>query len=198
MRTLQHHLDAPRDTPDDMAQLLAILRAEPEASMSQDDIWRRHYREVQRRIREIGVQHDLFGASPVTRYRRHSPAPEAERPSIETIDEKLLRIEGDPLATFGPERSDRPGFLSSQVKQAIVRNASNWLTVRSRVRLVDAPTPVDPQFGTWKHIGREGVVWRLCGRPFDDHVRIFLDPVGGERTEKIVFVEVRDLEYIPC
>lgn len=44
--------------------------------------------------------------------------------------------------------------------------------------------------------GREGVVWRLCGAPFDDHCYVFFDAVGAERTAKIELTELRDLEPV--
>src|SRR3546814_9450098 len=62
------------------------------------------------------------------------------------------------------------------------------------VRISDGPGPVDPQYGPYRSIGREGVVWRLCSSVFADHCRVFLDPVGAERAEKIVFIEIRDIE----
>ena len=64
------------------------------------------------------------------------------------------------------------------------------------MRIVDGPGPVDPSFGGYRFIGREGVVYRLCSPVFAERVYIFLDPVGAERAEKIAFVELRDVEPI--
>ena len=63
------------------------------------------------------------------------------------------------------------------------------------MRLVDAPGSVDPAFGIQRFLGRFGVIWRLC-RSFDDHCYVFFDPVGGERTAKIEFAELCDLEPV--
>lgn len=181
-------------SPEEFAELLAIVRSEPDrAPLTEDDRWRRDYAEEQRRKRIIGQQQDLFGAATTVHYRRNAPAPEVERPSVETIDAKMKRIAGDPLATFGPPRSDRPSYLSPDAKAAVIAAASNWLRVRQRVRIVDAPGTVDPAFGPQLFLGRSGVVWRLCSGAFADHCYVFLDPVGGERTQKVAFVELRDL-----
>lgn len=75
----------------------------------------------------------------------------------------------------------------------MISGAANWLYVSQRVRIIDGPGPVDPQYGPYRFIGREGVVWRLCSSVFADHCRVFLDPVGAERSEKIVFIEIRDI-----
>ncbi|WP_242121197.1 hypothetical protein [Sphingomonas lacusdianchii] len=179
-------------------ELMAIVRGQPdrEQPLDPDDLWRREYLEQQRRNLVVGYQPDLFSKNTVTHYWRHAPAPDVERPPVETIEAKMERIRGDPLATFGPPRADRPAFLSGEQKAEIVRNAANWLRVRQRVRIVDAPGTVDPAFGPQRFLGRAGVVWRLCSRTFAERCYVFLDPVGGERTHKIEMVELRDLEPI--
>lgn len=176
-------------------EFLAYLAALDEAQQptTPDQLWRAAYREEMRQRRIVGYQPDLFGRDPVTHYRRHRPAAEFPRPPIEPIADKLARIEGDPPATFGPPRADRPAYLSSDAKAAIINGAANWLHVGQRVKIVDGPGPVDPEYGPYRFIGREGVVWRLCSTVFADHCRVFLDPVGAERSEKIVSVELRDL-----
>ena len=176
--------------------LLAIVRSDQERPLSDDDRWRRTYQEDQRRKRVVGYQQDLFHARAITHFRHNAPAPEVERPPVETIEAKLERIKDDPLATYGPLRSDRPAFLTQAERASIVRSAANWLRVRQRVRIVDAPGSVDPAFGPQRFLGRVGVVWRLCAGTFADHCYVFLDPVGGERTDKIAMVELRDLEPI--
>lgn len=176
-------------------ELMAIVRARPDqaAAFTDEDRWRRDYQADQEQRRVIGYQQDLFAAATVTRYHRHRPAPPWDRTPDETIAKKLNRIVGDPLATFGPERSDRPSILTTAEKAAIVARAANWLRVGQRVRLVDAPGSVDPAFGIQRYLGRSGVVWRLC-RSFHDHCYVFFDPVGGERRAKIEFTELRDLD----
>lgn len=115
---------------------------------------------------------------------------------MESIEAKLERTRNDPFATFGPERADRPAYLSSDDKAAILQGAANWLRIRQRVRIVDAPGAVDPAYGPHLFLGREGVIWKLCNGTFADHCYVFLDPVGAERTAKIRMVEVRDIEPI--
>ncbi|WP_157134785.1 hypothetical protein [Sphingomonas sp. PAMC 26605] len=175
---------------------MAIVRAPPEKPrpLTNEDLWRREYLADQERRRIIGYQPDLSTAKPVTRYHRHRQAPSWDRTPDETLEDKLERIAGDPLATFGPLRGDRPAHLTPTEKAEIVAKAANWLRVSQRVRLVDAPGAVDPAFGVQRYLGRYGVVWRLCGSPFNDHCYVFFDPIGGERTAKIELAELRDLE----
>jgi hypothetical protein len=106
----------------------------------------------------------------------------------DTIEAKLERIAGDPSATFGPPRSDRPAILTKAERAAIVARAANWLRVRQRVCLIDAPGSVDPTYGIHRFLGRAGVVWWLC-RGFDNHCYVFFNPVEGERKAKIEFVD---------
>lgn len=179
---------------DEFAELMAIVRdqATPEP-LSDDDRWRADYAEEQRRRRIVGYQQDLFTSTAITHYRRSPAAPIVERSPIEKVAAKLERIRGDPFATFGPPRSDRPSILTQRQKRTIVSGAANWLNVRQRVMLVDAPGSVDPAFGIQRYLGRRGVIWRLCGSTFADHCYVFFDAVGAERTAKIHMVEVRDL-----
>lgn len=70
----------------------------------------------------------------------------------------------------------------------MIASAANWLRTRQRVQIsADSPQ---------RYAGREGVVWRLCSPVFADMVYVNLDLVGNERTEKLAFVEVRDVEPI--
>lgn len=176
--------------------LMAIARGEDRAEpiLSAEDVWRRDYAEEQRQKRIVGYQQDLFGRDTITHYHRHAPPPQVDRPPVETVEAKLERIKGDPFATFGPPRPDRPGMLTADERARTVAGAANWLRVGQRVRLADAPGSVDPAFGIQRFLGRAGVVWRLCTGTFADHCYVFFDPVGGERTAKIEFVELRDLE----
>lgn len=179
-------------------ETMALLRTPPETAkaLTDEDRWRRDYQAEQERRRVVGYQQDLFADKVTTHYHRHLPAPSWDRPPDETIEDKLDRIAGDPLATFGPKRSDPPAHLTASEKAAIVAKAANWLHVGQRVRLVDAPGSVDPAFGIQRYLGRSGVVWRCC-RTFRDHCYVFFDPVGGERTAKIELAELRDLQPIP-
>ena len=180
------------------ADLIAIVRHQEEPRpLSDDDRWRAAYAEEQRRQRIVGYQQDLVSSVAITHYRRSPAAPIVERPPVETVAAKLERIKGDPFATFGPPRSDRPSMLNQRQRRSIVRGAANWLNVRQRVTLVDAPGSVDPAFGIQRYLGRHGVIWRLCGSTFADHCYVFFDAVGAERTAKIHMVEVRDLAPLP-
>jgi hypothetical protein len=180
------------------ADLIAIVHHQEEPRpLSDDDRWRADYAEEQRRRRIVGYQQDLFSSVAITHYRRSPAGPIVERPPVETVAAKLERIKGDPFATFGPPRSDRPSILNQRQRRAIVRGAANWLNVRQRVTLVDAPGSVDPAFGIQRYLGRHGVIWRLCGSTFADHCYVFFDAVGAERTAKIHMVEVRDLAPLP-
>lgn len=186
-------IDLDAMTDEEFTAFLNDQQEARERAMTPDDHWRKAYQAEQRRKREVGQQDDLFGAKPTMHYHRNRPAPDFPRPPIEGIAEKLARIEGDPLATFGPPRSDRPAFLSKDQEAELVRGAANWLRVGQRVRLVDGSTPIAPEFGNYRYIGREGVVWRLGVAPFEHHIYVYFDPVGGERVDKIAFVELRDI-----
>ena len=179
-------------------ELMAIVRSDPAAErpLSDEDRWRRQYQHDQQQLRIAGFQPDLFGSKVVTHYHRHAPGPKVDR-EPEPIAAKLERIKDDPLATFGPLRADRPAFLSHDDRAAITRGAANWLRVGQRGRIVDAPGDVDPAFGPERYLGRAGVVWRLCSATFADRCYVFLDAVGGERTQKITMVELRDIKPIP-
>ena len=175
-------------------QLMTIVRdqAAPRP-LSDDDRWRAEYADEQRRRRIVGYQQDLFTSAATIHYRRNPAAPVVEHMPVETVPAKLDRIKDDPMAAFGPARSDRPSILTLRQRRTIVEGAANWLTVRQRVTLADAPGSVDSAFGIQRYLGRHGVIWRRCGSTFADHCYVFFDAVGAERTAKIHMVEVRDL-----
>ena len=154
----------------EFAELMAIVRDQDAPKpASDDDRWRADYAEEQRRRRIVGYQQDLFTSTAITHYRRSPAAPIIERSPVEHVAAKLERIRGDPFATFGPPRSDRPSIVTRGQRRTIVRGAANWLNVRQRVTLVDAPGSVDPAFGIQRYLGRQGVIWRLCGSTFAEH-----------------------------
>ena len=131
-----------------------------------DALGRAEYRREREAERVVAEQPDLFGGEPVRLFR-----PNAKPRPI--VDHK--RYKPRPLLTPAEQAS-------------MLATAANWLRVRQRVRIgADSPH----QFAA-----REGVVWRLCSPVFADRVYVHLDPVGNERTEKIAFVEVRDVEPI--
>jgi len=129
-----------------------------------DAAWRADYRRHQEARRVATVQTDLFGAPAIETYRRDAPA--------------------KPILSKDRYRS-RPS-LSDDEMAALLAYAANWLRPKQRVRIsADSPH---------MHAGRVGVVWRLGSAVNPDRLYVFLDTAGNERTEKIAFVEVRDVE----
>lgn len=47
----------------------------------------------------------------------------------------------------------------------------------------------------WR-VSQTDVIWRLCCSSFAVHVYGHLDLIGAERSEKVVFVELRDIAPI--
>lgn len=177
-----------------MRQVQGLGDTPPVKNLSADGRWREDYRRDMAKHRQLGVQLDMFGQH-VTHYRRNPPRPVTADPRPnETLKEKRARIRDYREATFGPERADRPTFLTDAQRDEIVRGAANWLRLGQRVRIVDGAGDVDPQYGRGRVIGRQGVIWRLCSPVFRERVYVYLDPVGAERTDKIEFVEIRDIE----
>lgn len=187
-----------QSTPEEIAEMMALQReVSREKPLTAEQQWRRDYKEEQRRKREIGVQHDLFGAPPVRHFKRNpGKAQTIDQRPREAVADIVARAQRDPTAAFGVARADRPTYPSAEEKARIIANASNWLRIGQRVMIVDAPGSVDPQFGTGRWIGRKGVVWRLCSSVFADRCYVFLDPLGQERTDKIEFLELRDIQPI--
>lgn len=171
---------------EEFAELMAIVGERP--ALTPDGQWRHDYHAAMIARRTIGVQPDLFGAKPVTHMHRTRPGPVIDW-QPEPADEKLARLARDPNAAFG---IGRPA-LSDEEKAAMLRSAANWLRLGQRVRLIGSSASIDGQFE--RRVGRAGVVWRIS-RTITDYVHIYLDPVGAERSEKIAFVELRDLEPI--
>jgi hypothetical protein len=179
---------------DEAAAIVTIDREPPRPEpRSAESLWRRQYREAMAKRRILGVQHDLFGAPPVTHYYRLPRRPPFEIPPIETLDAKLQRIEDDPHATFGPPEEARR--MAAEEKAEMLRLAANWLRVGQRVRVRDCSRSIDGARER-RLLGRFGVVWRLCSPVFGDCTYVYLDPVRGERTEQIVFLAICDLEPV--
>lgn len=171
---------------EEFAELMALARSQP--PLTPEGQWRHDYHAAMVAKRTIGVQPDLFGAKPVTHMHRTRPGPVSDwRP--EPVEDKLARIARDPNATFGIGRPR----LSDDEKAAMIRSAANWLRLGQRVRLIGSAESIDGQ--SERRVGRVGVVWRIA-KVITDYVHIYLDPVGAERSEKIVFVELRDVEPI--
>lgn len=143
-----------------------MMRLPAEPAPGSDAAWRAAYRQHRIGERVATVQHDLFGGAPIEHYH---PTDKAK-------------------PVTNPKRYKRRPYLTPAEKSALLASAANWLRTGQRVRVEDdSPN----QFAA-----REGVVWRTCSPVFADHVYVYLDAVGNERTEKIAFVEVRDVEPI--
>ncbi|MBK6706257.1 MAG: hypothetical protein IPG54_01730 [Sphingomonadales bacterium] len=170
----------------EFAELMALARAQPR--LTPDGQWRHDYHAAMIARRTIGVQPDLFGAKPIIHMHRTRPGPVSDW-QPEPVEAKLDRLARDPHAAFG---IGRPA-MSDEEKVAMIRAAANWLRLGQRVRLIGSSASIDGQFE--RRVGRVGVVWRIS-RTITDYVHIYLDPVGAERAEKIIFVELRDVEPI--
>lgn len=142
------------------------MRAPVEPAPGSDAAWRAAFRRQRHAERVATVQPDLFGGAAIEHYH---PTGRAK-----------------PIAS--PTRHKRRPDLTTAERAALLASAANWLRTRQRVR-IEADSP--HQFAA-----REGVVWRLCSPVFADRVYVYLDAVGNERSEKIAFVEVRDVEPI--
>ncbi|WP_233386293.1 hypothetical protein [Methylobacterium sp. C25] len=105
--------------------------------------------------------------------------------------EQALRLAADPQTPFARTTRGRP---TEAEKAALIASAANWLRVGQPVRIAGAPLTLDGDAG--QRIGRTGVVWRLCSPVFADQVDVNLDLIAAERSEKVVFVELCDVEPI--
>lgn len=92
-----------------------------------------------------------------------------------------------------PARTTRAKLTPDEVA-ALAASAVNWLRVGQPLRITGAPLNFDG--GAERRVGRTGVIWRLCSTTFADHVYVNLDLIGAERSEKVVFLELRNLAPI--
>ena len=159
--------------------------------------WRADYRKAQHQRRLAGIQTDLFGGPAIEHLHRNAPHPlpdgwtpdyEVERFQDLTSEQQAQRLAVDPHTPFRKRLEQR------RQAAAMIASAANWLRLGQRVRLVSAPVSIDGT--TERRAGRVGVVWRLCSPVFADYVYVNLDLIGQERSEKVVFVELRDVEPI--
>ncbi|WLS01401.1 hypothetical protein [Shinella sumterensis] len=162
--------------------------------------WRADYRKAQHQRRLAGIQTDLFGGPAIEHLHRNAPHPlpdgwtpdyEVERFQDLTSEQQAQRLAVDPHT---PWAQTTRKALTAEEKAAMIASAANWLRLGQRVRLVSAPVSIDGT--TERRAGRVGVVWRLCSPVFADYVYVNLDLIGQERSEKVVFVELRDVEPI--
>lgn len=141
-----------------------IPQDEPERQLTPDGRWRAEYRARQLAQRIATVQADLFGAPAIETYHPNT----APRPPKRTA------------RNFKP----RP-FLTKDEIAAMLASAANWLRLGQPVKIADD--------SPGEFAGRCGVIWRKGSAVFPDMVYVYLDLVGNERSEKIAFVEVRDV-----
>lgn len=148
--------------------------------LTPDGQWRADYRKAAQERDHAGSQPDLFGGPTV--HHQHRRTKQAPSP--------LARNVVDPPPWC---RSVCP-VLDPAIKAAMLESAANWLSPGQRVQIVSAPGSIDGRTG--RRVGRVGVIWRLCSPAFADHVYVNLDLVGAERSEKVEFLEIRDIEPI--
>ena len=183
---------------DDREELDRLVGESERPILPPDGQWRAFYRKAQRQRRIASVQPDMFGAPPTEHFHRNQkpPAPE-ERPLDYEItrfqdltqEEQASQPAADPHKPWA--RSTRKK-LTPEERAAMIASAANWLRLGQRVRITGTSPSID---GTnERRVGRVGIVWRLCGEPFADYVHINLDLIGQERSEKVVLVELRDVE----
>lgn len=103
-------------------------------------------------------------------------------------EEQFSLLAEDPYAPWARTTRKR---LSPEEKAAMIASAANWLHLGQRVRTTGSAPSIDGS--NERRVGRVGVVWRTYRPPFEDYVHINLDLVGQECTEKVVFVELRDV-----
>lgn len=165
-----------------------------------DAQWRLDYRRSQRQRRLAGVQADLFGAPAVEHFHRNPRPPSSEEWPLDyevtrfqhlSPKEQVRLLAEDPHTPWARATRVR---LTTDEKAAMIASAANWLWLGQRVRITSSSPSIDSS--KERQVGRVGTVWRTCGPPFDDYVHVNLDLVGQERTEKVVFVELRDVEPI--
>ncbi len=168
--------------------------------LSADGQWRADYRKAQYQRRLAGIQPDLFGGPVIEHHHRNAPHPleggwtpdyEVEGFQDLTPEQQVQRLADDPHTPWA--RTTRKA-LTPEEKTAMIASAANWLRLGQRVRIASAPASIDGM--TERRVGRYGVVWRLCSPTFADYVYVNLDLIGQERSEKVVFVELRDIEPI--
>lgn len=165
-----------------------------------DAQWRLDYRRSQRQRRLAGVQPDMFGAPAVEHFHRNATPPSPEDWPLDyevtrfqdlTHREQMALVAEDPHTPWAQSTRKRQ---TPDEKAAMIASAANCLRLGQRVRITGTSPSIDGS--NERRVGRVGVLWRTCRPPFDDHVHVNLDLVGQERSEKIVFVELRDVEPI--
>ncbi|MGQ3212343.1 MAG: hypothetical protein ACT6U0_28850 [Shinella sp.] len=183
---------------DDREELDRLLGKSERPTLTPDGQWRADYRKAQRQRRIASVQPDMFGAPATEHFHRNPKPPKAEDWPLDykitrfhdlSPEEPAQQLAADPHT---PSARTTHKALTPEEEAAMIASAANWLRLGQRVRITGTSPSID---GTnERRVGRVGVVWRLCGEPFADYVHINLDLIGQKRTEKVVLVELRDVE----
>lgn len=187
-------------SPGDEDDLVRLPEENAPTALTQAGQWRATYRKAQQQRRLAGVQLDMFGGAATMHFHRNPPPPAAEDWPLDydvtrfqdlPPQEQARRLTEDSQTPWASSTRKR---LTPEEKAAVTAGAANWLRLGQRIRIVSATASLDG--GNERRIGRVGVIWRLCSPVFADHVYVNLDLVGQERSEKIVFVELRDVTPI--
>ncbi|XOK15594.1 hypothetical protein ACI6PO_28000 (plasmid) [Agrobacterium tumefaciens] len=185
---------------DDQEELDRLLGQSERPTVTPDGQWRADYRKAQRQRRLAGVQLDMFGASATEHFHRNPNPPKPEDWPLDyeitrfhdlSPGEQAQQLAADPHTPWA--RTTRKA-LTPEEKVAMIASATNWLRLGQRVRITGTTPSIDGS--NERRVGRVGVVWRLCSPIFADYVYINLDLVGQERSEKVIFIELRDVTPI--
>ncbi|WP_430442303.1 hypothetical protein [Shinella sp.] len=166
-------------------------------ALTPDGQWRADYRKAQHQRRLASVQPDMFGA-PATEYFHRNPKPpktedwpldfEITRFQDLSPEEQAQQLAADPQT---PWASSTRKKLTPEERAAMIASAANWLRLGQRVRIIGTSRSIDGS--NERRVGRVGVFWRLCSSTFADYVYVNLDLAGQERSEKVIFIELRDV-----
>lgn len=184
---------------DDREELERLLGEPERPTPTADAQWRADYRKAQHQRRLECAQPDLFGGPTIEHFCRNAKPPTAEDWSLD--------YEMTPFHDHSPEEQARQlaaphtpwartnrKAMTSKEKAAMIASAANWLRLGQRVRVTGTSPSIDGS--NERRLGRVGVVWRLCSAAFADYVYINLDLVGQERSEKVIFIGLRDVAPI--
>lgn len=185
---------------DDREELDRLFGETDPPALTSEGQWRADYRKAQRQRRLAGVQPDMFGAPATVHFHRNPTPPKAEDWPLDyditrfhdlSPDEQKEQLAADPHTSWAQTTRN---MLTPEEKAAVIASAANWLRLGQRVRITDTSPSIDGS--NERRVGRVGVVWRLCSPTFADYVYINLDLVGQERSEKVIFIELRDVTPI--
>ena len=182
---------------DDREELERLPGEAERPTPSPEAQWRAEYRKAQHQRRLAGAQPDLFGGPTIEHFHRNAKPPAPENWPLDyemtrfrdlSPEEQAAKLAADPHTPWAQTTRQK---LTPEEMAALIASAANWLRLGQRVRITGSSPSID---GTnERRVGRAGVVWRLCSAAFDDYVYINLDLIGQERSEKVVFVELRDV-----